>query len=414
LLSTGEPGSFAHYTLAARDPKILDELIEKPYFSPDIKYGFRKLRDELTGGNVQPLREDAPDRDFWRKANRPHAGRPWLDVPWYWAETFFYRRILEITGYFQMGAWRERDPFAPQKDAELFPARAPARVAQVLNQVSRNQGTPRESDSDGNATPLNERPPEAHVVFETLAHAAMWGNRVDLSYHVELDVGRAASVSDERENLLVDDAARVWEFLDERKIGELAYIADNAGSEFGMDLALVDFLLSGAARIERIVLHLKPQPFYVSDAMPQDFEKTLAAFDRSNETTRALAGRLRGYLREKRLVVFTHWFYATHLHYFELPDDLFDLLGRAGLVVLKGDVNYRRTVGDAHWPPTTPFEHATRYFPAPFICLRTLKAELILGLEPGRAEALDAIDPQWRVNGRRGVAQANLSIGSGI
>jgi hypothetical protein len=76
--------------------------------------------------------------------------------------------------------------------------------------------------------------------------------------------------------------------------------------------------------------------------------------------------------------------------------------------MLKGDVNYRRLLGDAHWPPTTPFEQATAYFPAPLMALRTLKAELVVGLRVDEAERRQAQDPDWLVNGRYGLVQARL------
>ena len=41
--------------------------------------------------------------------------------------------------------------------------------------------------------------------------------------------------------------------------------------------------------------------------------------------------------------------------------------------------------------------------PAPFVSLRTLKAELIVGMAEGQAEAIKAVDPDWLVNGERGV-----------
>jgi hypothetical protein len=80
-------------------------------------------------------------------------------------------------------------------------------------------------------------------------------------------------------------------------------------------------------------------------------------------------------------------------------------LGRSDLVILKGDVNYRRLLDDCHWPPTTRLEDVTGYFPASFLTLRTLKGEIMVGLEPGQAEALSAADPTWLINGKRGVIQ---------
>ena len=389
LLATGDKNSFAEYTLQVRDPQILQDLEQAPHFSPDLKRAFEAFRAELSDGEIQPLREDAPDADFWKQISKPYIGRSWLDVPWFWAETFFYRRILEIVGYFRIGAWHERDPFAPFKRAELEPDAAPKRVSALLANTD-----PAQQYADAET-------------FELFLYTALWGNRVDLSYNVERMVGRAERLHDERENLLVDDAPRVWDSLQMHPSKQLVYVADNAGTELAYDLALIDFLLR-ARLAKKITLHLKPQPFYVSDAMPQDVLHTLDAFERANADTRALAQRLRAHLQSAQLVMRTHWFYPTPLHFFEMPDDLNQQFRASDFVILKGDVNYRRAVGDAHWKPTLRFEYPTRYFPAPFISLRTLKSDVIVGLSAAAVETLNHVDRTWRVNGKRGVAQANL------
>ena len=53
------------------------------------------------------------------------------------------------------------------------------------------------------------------------------------------------------------------------------------------------------------------------------------------------------------------------------------------------------------------FAEATAYFPAPLVCLRTMKSDSLAGIPDERTAALDAIDLAWRVNGRRGVIQAS-------
>ena len=178
-------------------------------------------------------------------------------------------------------------------------------------------------------------------------------------------------------------------------------VNDNAGTELAMDLALVDFLL-GSGLAGRVVLHLKAQPFFVSDAMPKDVQAALGALSAGPAEGARLAARLADRLAAGRLQLRTHWFYTTSLFYFELPGDLRADLAAAGLVIVKGDANYRRLFGDAHWPPTTPFAAASAYFPAPLLALRTLKSEIVLGLPAGEAERLRAQDPDWLVNGRRG------------
>jgi hypothetical protein len=157
-----------------------------------------------------------------------------------------------------------------------------------------------------------------------------------------------------------------------------------------------------------VSLHVKPQPFYVSDVVARDVVDAVEALPAGGEAAGALSQRLRGFLQEGRLHVLDHWLYASSLFFFQLSEDLRDRLSAMDLVLVKGDANYRRLVGDVHWAPDTPFGNITGYFPAPVAALRTFKSEVVVGLLPGQAEHLNAEDPDWRVNGRRGVIQARL------
>ena len=381
---TSEPDTFAHRTFAVRIPRIIEETMEMSPFPDDIRGELRELRAEILGGQIRGLREATGDRSFWDQVSAPYLGRTWLDIPWYWGEAFMYRRILEATGYFLPGQWGGVDPYGTTKATEWAADAAPRAVNLVLAEL----------------------PIESRERFETLLHASLWGNRTDLSYNVASLVGRADRVEDERGNLLVDDTKRVWNHLSQ-KPSRVGIITDNAGTELLMDLALADLLLSEGLAAN-ILLHLKPQPFFVSDAMPDDVRAGLEALESGGSAAHALAERVSTHLESHRLELHTHWHYATSLFYFQLPDDLRTELAGMDMVILKGDVNYRRLVGDVHWPPTTPFEHATAYFPAPLVALRTMKAELIVGLSPGRAKRLHGQDPEWMVNGRRGLIQARL------
>src|SRR5690348_7147236 len=89
LIATSDPNSFAEFTLKVRDPKILQDLVDAPYFSPDLSRALQKFRTELLEGTIQPLRESAPDADFWHTISKLYIGRTWLNVPWYWSETYF-------------------------------------------------------------------------------------------------------------------------------------------------------------------------------------------------------------------------------------------------------------------------------------------------------------------------------------
>src|SRR4051812_14307792 len=103
-LHTGDLGSFAHDTLARRVPAILAETRRRiEPLPPDAARALDALDAELRTGRLRALQEPAADRPFWDAAAAPHVGRSWLDIPWYFAESFFYRRVLEATGYFRAG-----------------------------------------------------------------------------------------------------------------------------------------------------------------------------------------------------------------------------------------------------------------------------------------------------------------------
>ena len=80
--------------------------------------------------------------------------------------------------------------------------------------------------------------------------------------------------------------------------------------------------------------------------------------------------------------------------------DLYKELGKAELVILKGDLNYRKLVGDLNWPTTTLFEKSLRGFhPAPLCSLRMLKADVVTGLEPEQAETVGQTEVTWMISG---------------
>ena len=86
--------------------------------------------------------------------------------------------------------------------------------------------------------------------------------------------------------------------------------------------------------------------------------------------------------------------------------DLYRYLSESSLIIFKGDLNYRKLVGDRSWPTTTTFSEALHGFcPAPVCTLRTLKADVVVGLGDGKAKELQAIAENWMVSGEYAVVQ---------
>jgi len=371
-----EPGSFPHGVLAERHPAIIRQVREAFPYGPAQHRALDALLASCTKGVVEPLPADAHDRDRWEAWGADeYAGRPWYDLPWLWSESYFYRQLLEAVGYFAPGPWQGIDPFRPFKLAELDSPETDEELA-ALDALSAG-------DQD-----------------RALLHGSLWGNRADLGFRLSsVEAGERAP------GLVADDSAALWSLLPPSGAGTLCLIADNAGRELIPDLLLIAHLLD-TGRVERAVLHIKPYPYYVSDATTADVLDALRRLTGARGAAAEHGRLLWAAMTDGRLTVRAHPFSAAPLPYADMPGDLREELAAAALTIVKGDLNYRRLVGDRLWPPTTSFSDVTTHFPGPVAALRTLKSDVITGLTPTTEAALVAAEGQrWRTGGTHALIQ---------
>lgn len=373
---TGKSDSFAHYTMTNRLPAILQTVLNdyEGLYPPPIVEAVQDLRRSLLENRPIP---GPPDNAGWTAAWQSYQDRHWLDLPWFFAETYLYRLLIEAVGYFGRldPHWFGIDPFLPRKQAEWQSETPWQTLAAVVDQPDSPDGLRR-----------------------LLTHA-LWGNQVDLSYQKSVEM---ADDDSSQGNLVADASEEVAVYLYKSRSDRLEIICDNAGTELLLDLALVDFLLR-YDRVGCITMHVKSYPTFVSDATPADVITALSGIQGP------LADRLTAYRRQRRLCIRPDRFWNSSRFYWELPPTLKTELSEARLVISKGDLNYRRLFADRAWPPTTPLAEAILSFPAPVALLRTLKSDVIVGLAAEQVAILDAADPEWRTNGRRGVIQAVLA-----
>jgi hypothetical protein len=358
---------FAFDTMDVRIPDILREVINNnPDYPVAITNNLQNLLSAISsGGTIQMLPGDAHDYASWlpQYEEQLNSYQPfnWHACDWFFAETFAYRSLMEAVRYIETG----RDPFAPTKREEL---------------------------DSGALWNLLEEAIAVKDDLSALLSFALWGNRIDLSYAPSREHGTA--INDD--NILVDDRKETLALLDD--ISHIHIILDNFGTEFAMDLVLVDALLK---RNKAVTLHPKMHPTFVSDTISPDFWAILSAMD---ERVPQLSERLRSAWDSGQVTLRPHPFWNSSYFMWAMPPALKRSL-RGTLVILKGDANYRRAVGDAIWETTTPFSDVLSYMHTPVLALRTLKSESVVGFEDGMADHLDSIDEQWRFNGKRGLIQ---------
>lgn len=380
-LMTSETGSFAQKTITERKPEIIRRVIADHAYPQDILEALHLFMREIASLPIAPLRENTADSAFWIAQWSKIAGKTWLEIPWYFAETYFYRRLLEIIGYLQPGPFYKIDPFQPQKIALENAA---------LDQLQSNWQVIEE-------TPTQER-------FTYLLHASLWGNRADLSnFTVKETAQQGSNTHNLRQHIIIDHSQQVHNHLS-AGLDKVMFINDNVGADSLWDLLLADFLLTHSW-VQTIVFHLKNHPFFVSDAMPADIERIVLKLKSRPQPLESLGNRLDQRLQSGRLQLTTDPFWVSSLTFHPLPAPIYSELSQADLIILKGDVNYRRLLDDRHWAPTTQVETITMQFPKPFLIIRTLKGEIIAGLAQGQAEEIAAQDRAWLINGKRGLLQ---------
>jgi hypothetical protein len=125
----------------------------------------------------------------------------------------------------------------------------------------------------------------------------------------------------------------------------------------------------------------------------------------SDGDVQSLAHRLQDHMAQGRLLCRDDGFWTYPLVFWEMPESLRQELAQSALILIKGDANYRRCLGDRNWPFTTALADIVCYFPGPLVALRTLKSELAVGLGLEQIAALNQEDSEWLTNGQWGVIQ---------
>ena len=392
-------GGFTEDTLLRRLPAILTETCRASHAPPALALAVaeRLCAPLAAGALLPPPPVDA--EGLWAAAT-PAAPNS-SPASFWWQENVAYRHLLAL--WEEHGLWPAQDPFANQKRESL----ASAAAAFVAGMGASSAG--------GAAPPLG-----------AALLRSLWGNRADLS----LSAGRvdaacagsapAAAAGDSL--LLANDAPAALAHLEAAAAAaaaaaqplRLSIVLDNCGLELLQDLRLVDALLA-AWPCARLTLHAKRWPTFVSDALECDVRQHiewLTAHVGCAEAG-ALGTRLQAALASGRLALTSHAFWNCARPLWGMPQDLTAQLKGCALCIFKGDANYRRLLGDLHWPHAMGFGQLVgAYAPCPVLALRTCKCGLGVGIAAGEEARAQQHNPSdWLTSGKYGLVQFALPLG---
>ena len=210
--------------------------------------------------------------------------------------------------------------------------------------------------------------------------------------------------------ILSDNSLQCWKELLCNDNNCISIVMDNCGFELFTDLCLADFLIASGV-VNKVRLRIKNQPWFVSDTTPSDLTWTLNQLRSGGQESALtkLADRWQQYLNINVWTVHSDqfWTYPHSYHeMFEADPELYKDLSTDSLVIFKGDLNYRKLVGDLNWETVATFSDALKEFrPTKILSIRTAKADVMVGLESGQAETVTNQDPSWMITGQWGVLQ---------
>jgi uncharacterized protein with ATP-grasp and redox domains len=374
-IQTNSSNEWANYSMKVRAPKIIEDIqTQNPDYPKPVQDALKILRHSIENDAHIPMIDlPAPDRDEWAVIYVDYAGDTWLNSEWFFAETFVYRHIMQAVRWWE----NYRDPFAPKKAEEL----ASDTLWSFLDLA------------------LADRTLDYEERLAKLLFYALWGNRIDLSYTAGIAHGQVGAADE----LIENHTDHILVHLHDHAAGGVVHIVgDNTGTELAADLVLVEALLE---RVDQVMYHVKMHPTFVSDTTVPDFHRMLSCMEGQSADTKALATTLNDALDSGRLRLIPDLYWNNSRWLWDLPPRLYSTFKDATLVILKGDLNYRRAIGDAIWSPGESFAEAVSYFPAPLLALRTLKSDALVGSTAELEARLNASDPKWRFSGRYGVIQ---------
>ncbi|MCM1224831.1 MAG: damage-control phosphatase ARMT1 family protein, partial [Lachnospiraceae bacterium] len=197
--------------------------------------------------------------------------------------------------------------------------------------------------------------------------------------------------------IMYDDTDVLYEYLSaNKKFKRFDIICDNAGKELFSDLYLACYFLHNKI-VDKVVFHLKPYPFFVSDATKEDFGFMINAVTQHGGSESA--HQCKEYICERKIEIEDNKFWASPLCFKDMPKTklykkLYKQLCDSDLIIVKGDLNYRRLVEDRDWNYTDSFAKRTQtvFGRAPIFAPRVIKSDVLIGISEAAYETARSSD----------------------
>lgn len=163
----------------------------------------------------------------------------------------------------------------------------------------------------------------------------------------------------------MDKCKEIWNCVNNNQNNKtIDFVLDNAGYELFTDLVLTSFILDNQLA-SKIRFHIKAIPWFISDVNAFDFDWTIKTMaEQENVNLSNFGKKLEEFKNSGKIELVKNEYFWTGPHEFyrmkEIDGSLYDNLSQSDLLIFKGDLNYRKLLGDFNWPFDSTFESVLR------------------------------------------------------
>lgn len=420
--------NFAYYTIEARMKEIFNTFLEQHKYDDFLNakvYGLDEMSDLLDKAeNASPeFREQmyiigrelsSLTGEYLPAVYGEHHYEYIRRLPFLIAEFYFYYYIL----YLYLMNYSDKGDSATKKYLDLYESKKSKALTVILNDKENDKVQSKQiAVRTAFKVLCSEQYYKDDGRFKSALFHCVSTNSTDLSQlqhdHTQVKVSN---------RLIIDDTCKFQKFLlnkDKQKGKKAVYVLDNYGPEFLSDLLFGRYLIQWCG-YEEVEYCVKQIPIFVSDTTVHDVENALSNpqmttylslnADGNDETVKIntkdhsieFIFPSGADVRRGRMVFTTspEW-HRPEL--FSVSGNIFrrwNVDENISLIVIKGDMNYRRLVGDKNYDYSDSIEDKICYINKNVLILRSLKSNVILGVE---SNDIKSVKPNWKTSGEYGI-----------
>jgi hypothetical protein len=196
------------------------------------------------------------------------------------------------------------------------------------------------------------------------------------------------------------------------------YLVDNSSVEFFSDLTFA-FVVLKMANVKEVNFHVNKLPIFVSDVIEDDYNhimetirhciKQLQVSNDKKEEYNTSLKKIKELVKTKRINIKPDFIWNMPTEYQTLANEGNDIFRQQNAVlIIKGDLNYRRLAGDKMWSYKKRLSRITRNFlECPTLVIRSFKSDIVLDYSFNQLKKKNNKnnnnDRYWRENGEYGV-----------